>query len=97
MKDLIGKTGIILIALLFLAVPLVFAHTEPANDTHEEEGAGLEFGVISGLVTLICVISTVVTGRLMKKGKVKVRTHHMLAYVTVALALFHGIYNFVTH
>jgi hypothetical protein len=97
LKDLIGKAGIILIALLFLAVPLVFAHAEPANDTHEEEGEGLEFGVISGLVTLICVISTVVAGWLMKKGKVKVRTHHTLAYVTVALALFHGIYNFVTH
>ena len=97
MKDLIGKTGIILIALLFLAVPLVFGHTEPANDTHEEEGEGLEIGVLSGLITFICVISTVVAGRLMKKGKVKVRTHHTLAYVTVALALFHGIYNFVTH
>jgi hypothetical protein len=57
----------------------------------------LEFGVISGLVTLICVISTVVAGRLMKKGKVKARTHHALAHVLVALALFHGIYNFVTH
>ena len=97
MKDLIDKTGIILIALLFLAVPLVFAHTEPANDTHEEEGEGLEFGVLSGLITFICVISTVVTGRLMKKGKVKVRIHHALAYILVGLALFHGIYNFLTH
>ena len=97
MKDPSGKIVIILIGLAFLSAPLVFAHAEPANDTHEEEGEGLEFGVISGLVTLICVISTVVAGRLMKKGKVKVRTHHTLAYVTVALALFHGIYNFVTH
>lgn len=97
MKDLIGKTGIILVTLLLLSAPLVFAHTEPANDTHENEDEGLKFGVISGLVTLICVISTVVAGRLMKKGKVKVRTHHALAYILVGLALFHGIYNFLTH
>lgn len=97
MENLIGKTGIILIALMLLSAPLATANGEPMNDAHEEEEEGLEFGVISGLATLICVISTVVVGRLMKKGKMKVATHHTLAYLTVALALFHGIYNFLTH
>ncbi|UCB52561.1 MAG: hypothetical protein JSV10_00235 [Candidatus Zixiibacteriota bacterium] len=97
MKDLIGKTGIILIALMLLSAPLATANGEPMNDTHEEEEEGLELGVISGLITLVCVAGTVVVGRLMKKGKVKVGTHHTLAYTSLALALFHGIYNFITH
>ena len=97
MKDFSVKIGMILIALLLLSAPLVLAHTEAANDTHEEEEEGLELGVISGLITLICVMSTVVAGRLMKKGKVKIGTHHTLAYVTLVLALLHGVYNFLTH
>ena len=97
MKGLSGKTVIVLIGLALLAAPLLFAQAEAANDFHEEEEEGLELGVISGLITFICVISTVVVGRLMRKGKAKVTTHHALAYVTVAVALFHGIYNFLAH
>jgi Na+/H+ antiporter NhaC len=93
MKILSGKTAIVLIGLALLAAPLVFALAEDANDFHEEGEEGLELGVVSGLITFICVISTVVVGRLMRKGKAKVTTHHTLAYITVAVALFHGVYN----
>jgi hypothetical protein len=96
MKGLSGKTVIVLIGLALLAAPLVLAQAEPANDTHEDEEEGLEIGVLSGLLTFICVISTVVVGRLMKKGKAKVTTHHALAYVTAAVALFHGVYTLLT-
>ena len=97
MKGLNGKIVIILIGLAFFSAPLVFTQAALANDSYGEEEEGLEIGVLSGLITFICVISTVVVGRLMKKGKVKVGTHHALAYVTVVVALFHGIYNFITH
>ena len=97
MKGLSGKTVIILIGLALFSAPLVFTQAALANDSYEEEEEGLELGVLSGLITFICVISTVVVGRLMKKGKVKVTTHHTLAYITVAVALFHGIYNFLSH
>ena len=97
MKCLGRKTIIVLIGLASLAAPLVFAQAALANDVHEEEEEGLEIGVLSGVITFICVISTVVVGRLMRKGKAKVTTHHALAYITVAVALFHGIYNFITH
>lgn len=97
MKDLSNRTVIVLIGFAFFAAPLVFSQAALANDSYEEEEEGLELGVLSGFITFICVISTVVVGRLMKKGKVKVTTHHTLAYITLAVALFHGIYNFVTH
>ena len=97
MKGLSAEIGIVLIALLFLASPAAFANGEGVKHAHEAEEEGLELGVLSGLITFICVISTVVVGRMMKKGKVKVTTHHTLAYITVLVALFHGIYNLITH
>ena len=97
MKDYVGRIGIVFIVLMLLSVPCVLANSESANHGHEEEAEGIELGVISGLVTFICVISTITVGWLMKKGKVKVRTHHALAYLALILALFHGIYNLLSH
>lgn len=91
------RMGIVLTFLVILSVPFVFAHSESANDVHQEEAEGLELGVISGLITFLCVASTVTVGWLMKKGKVKMKTHHALAYLTLILAIFHGIYNLLTH
>ena len=97
MKGLSGRTVIVLIGFAFLAAPLVFSQAALANNSYEEEEEVLELGVLSGLITFIFVISTVVVGRLMRKGKAKVTTHHTLAYITLAVALFHGIYNLITH
>jgi Na+/H+ antiporter NhaC len=96
MRNSTGKILVILIGIVFLSAALALAHAERPNDVYEEE-EGLELGVLSGLITFICVVSTVVIGRLMRKGKVKVTTHHALAYITVAAALLHGIYNLLTH
>ena len=96
MKASNGKAAIVLVGLWLLVATLTFAQPVLANDAHEEE-EGLELGVLSGLITFICVLSTVVVGRMMKKGKTKVTTHHALAYITVLVALFHGTYNFLSH
>jgi Na+/H+ antiporter NhaC len=96
MKNSTGRILAILIGFVFLSAALALAHADRPNAVYEEE-EGLELGVISGLITFICVLSTVVVGRLMKKGKAKVTTHHALAYITVLVALFHGIYNFLSH
>ena len=79
--------------LLLITTPVVFANSH--GEEHESEG--LELSVISGLLVFICVISTVVVALLMKKGKASIKTHHTLAFITVALALFHGIYNLLSH
>jgi hypothetical protein len=70
-----------------------------SGGTHEQKESGemIEISVLSGLVTFILLVSTVTAGRLMKKGKIKAATHHKLAYITVVVALAHGIYNFLTH
>ena len=96
MKNSTGKILAILIGFVLLSAALAFAHADRPNDVYEEE-EGFELGVLSGFITLICVLSTVVVGRLMRKGKAKVTTHHALAYITVLVALFHGIYNFLSH
>ena len=96
MKAFNGKAAIVLTGLVLLAATLVVPQAALANGSYEEE-EGLELGVLSGLITFACVLSTVVVGRLMKKGKAKVTTHHAVAYITVVVALFHGIYNFLSH
>ncbi|NIN00294.1 MAG: hypothetical protein GTO24_20115 [candidate division Zixibacteria bacterium] len=93
----VTKTGLLLLTLLLLFTPLLIAHSESERPDHGEESQGVEFGVISGLTTFVLAVSTVVVGRLMKKGKASIKTHHALAYITVVLALFHGIYNFLAH
>jgi hypothetical protein len=89
------KKVILLILLFLLSTPLAFANSD--SDGHEHESEGVRLGVISGLVTFIFVASTVIAGRLMKKGKLSIKTHHTLAYITLTLALFHGIYNLFAH
>lgn len=90
------KTGLLFILFLLLSTQLLRANSGKA-DEHEEAGELMEISVLSGLVTLILLISTVTAGRLMKKGKVAAKTHHTLAYITLLVALSHGIYNFFTH
>jgi hypothetical protein len=97
MLAFVTKTGVLLGPLLLFSTPLLLAHSDSERPEYGEEAEGVELGVISGLITYILVVSTVVAGRLMKKGKVSIKTHHTLAYITVAVALLHGIYNLFTH
>ena len=90
------RTGVLFILLFLLSAQLLWANTREGNE-NEEAGELIEISVLSGLVTLILLISTVTAGRLMKKGKVAVKTHHTLAYATLLVALAHGIYNFFAH
>ena len=90
------KTWVLVILLLFVSTQLLWANSGGTYE-HEESGEIIEISVLSGLVTFILLVSTVTAGRLMKKGKIKVATHHKLAYITVVVALAHGIYNFLTH
>jgi hypothetical protein len=92
----VGKIGILFILFFLLSTTLLWANAREAHE-HEASGEGIEISVLSGLVTLILLISTVTAGRLMKKGKVAVKTHHALAYITLLVALSHGIYNFFAH
>lgn len=89
----IAKAGVLALAFIVLLAPFPFANSH--GEEHESEG--LELSVISGLVLFVSLISTVIVAFLMKKGKVSIKTHHTLAFITVALALFHGIYNLLTH
>jgi hypothetical protein len=82
-----------LLIILFATTPFVFVNSQ--GEEHESEG--LELSVISGLLVFLCLISTVVVAILLKKGKASIKTHHTLAFITVALAFLHGIYNFLTH
>jgi len=104
MMNHLKKMGIILITFLLLRAPLVFAHSR----SHEQDSIKVEqqitpspdilnIPLISGLITLILIITTVIAGRLMKKGKIRVKTHHILAYATLILGLTHGIYNLLVH
>ncbi len=93
MKALAIKALILLLVFSFLWATLAFANSESV----EHESEGLELSVLSGLLVFLLLLSTVVVALLMKKGKVSVKTHHTLAFTTLVLALFHGIYNFLTH
>ncbi len=88
-------TGMILIIVLLLSANQVFAHSEKtiAQEEHSEIWETISW--VSGLLTLILLVSTVLAGRGMKKRKVKPGTHHLLAYITLGMALAHGAYNFI--
>jgi len=92
----VRKTGVLFILLFLLSAQLLWANAREGNED-DEAGELIEISVLSGLVTLILLISTLTAGRLMKKGKVAVTTHHTLAYITLLVALAHGIYNFFAH
>ena len=92
----VRKIGIPFVLFFLLSTQLLWANSGEAHE-HEGRGEGIEISVLSGLVTLVLLISTVTAGRLMKKGKVEVKTHHALAYVTLLVALAHGVYNFFAH
>jgi len=97
MMVLMTRTAVFLFVLFLLSTSFLLAHSQSERPEYGEQPEGLELGVISGLITFILVVSTVVVGRLMKKGKAPIKTHHTLAYITVGLALLHGIYNFLAH
>jgi hypothetical protein len=92
----VRKIGILFILFFLLSTLLLWANSGGTQE-HEESGEPIEISVLSGLVTLILLLSTVTAGRLMKKGKVAVKTHHRLAYITLLVALAHGVYNFFVH
>jgi len=92
----VRKIGILFILFFLLSTLLLWANSGGTHE-HEESGEPIEISVLSGLITLILLVSTVTAGRLMKQGKVAVKTHHALAYATMLVALGHGIYNFLAH
>jgi uncharacterized membrane protein len=80
--------------LLLLAIVILYAPVALANSYGEEGNSeGLKIPLISGLVLFTSLVCTVIVAFLMKKGKASMKTHHTLAFITVILALFHGIYN----
>lgn len=89
MNTLAAKMLLLLLAIVIISVPVALANS------YGEEGdsEGLELSLISGLVLFTSLICTVIVAFLMKKGKASMKTHHTLAFITVILALFHGIYN----
>lgn len=93
MKVLTFKWCVLLLSLLFLLTPLASANSH--GEEHNSDG--VELSVLSGLLVFLLLLSTVIVALLMKKGKASVKTHHTLAFITLAVALFHGIYNFLTH
>ena len=93
MKVLTIKWCVLLLSLLFLLSPLATANSHG----EEYESEGVELSVLSGLLVFLFLLSTVIVALLMKKGKASVKTHHTFAFITLALALFHGIYNFLAH
>ena len=93
MKVFSIKWCVLLLSLLFLLSPLATANSSGQEHNYD----GVELSVLSGLVVFLFLLSTVVVALLMKKGKASVKTHHTFAFITLALALFHGIYNLLTH
>jgi Na+/H+ antiporter NhaC len=92
MNTLAVKMVLLLLAIVILSVPVALADSYG----EEEESEGLELSLISGLVLFISLLCTVIVAFLMKKGKASMKTHHTLAFITVVLALFHGIYNLLS-
>lgn len=54
---------------------------------------GIPFIVYLGIVTIIMFIITALLALLKKKGKIKIsiKWHYRLAYISIILALIHGI------
>jgi hypothetical protein len=111
MMDFVRRTGVFLIVIAVISTPLAFANSEnhghdsvsyrdtPSLEEQEHVHASetINISLISGLIVLTFVISTVIAGRLMRKGKLSAKTHHRLAYATLTLAIAHGVYNFLVH
>jgi hypothetical protein len=111
MMDSVRKTGVFLVALAVLSAPFVFANSEKhehdsvsyrdttslEQEEHVHASETINISLISGVIVLAFVLSTVIAGRLMRKGKVRAKTHHRLAYTTLTFAIVHGIYNLLVH
>jgi hypothetical protein len=111
MMDSVRRTGGLLVVFAVVSTPLVFANsdnhehdsvsyrstTSLEEQEHVHASETMNISLISGVIVLAFVISTVMAGRFMRKGKVKVKTHHRLAYTTLTLAIVHGVYNLLVH
>lgn len=60
-----------------------------------EKSRKIGFGVISGILAFISVISVIISGMLMMKGRAKPKTHHRLAGIALIFVLVHAIYMLV--
>ncbi len=86
------RVSILVLTLVFLLTPVVFAGLIPHDNGGEEEELP-ELSVITGLLVFVSLVSTVTVAFLMKAGKAKMKTHHTLAFLTLFLALVHISYN----
>ncbi len=89
------------IMLVFLAVPFVYGEAGHAVGV-EQEGfkvMGIDFGVLSGVLTITSLFVTFIIGMLRHFGKRKFnrKYHHYAAYTTVIAAAVHAVYNLITH
>ena len=74
---------------------LFWASLALAGSSREEnEGS---FALISGLVLIGLLFSTALAGHLFLKRRISRKVHHLLAYLTLVVALIHGIYNIFIH
>jgi hypothetical protein len=97
-----NNSKILFVLLLFFAFLLsasAFAQSKSDNSSSTGQpdqsllSSTLDPHKLSGILVFILAASTALSGVLMKKRKAKPRTHHLLAYTTLIVALAHGIYN----
>jgi cation transporter-like permease len=94
MNASVVRVSILVLALVLLLTPLVFAGLITHNHGGEEEELP-ELSVITGLLVFASLVSTVTVAFLMKAGKAKIKAHHTLAFLTLTLAVIHLTYNLV--
>lgn len=85
------KTVVYLYFLIFFFWPLQVC----AGGGHKEGPSSV--ALVTGLALLGLLAATATVGRLMIRGKASRRLHHLLAYVTLLLALGHAVYNLFFH
>lgn len=55
-----------------------------------------DFGIISGFFAFFAVCSSVGSGYLMQKKRLKIKQHHFVAKLTLVLVLIHALYQIFT-
>jgi hypothetical protein len=86
------RVSILVLALVFLLTPVVFAGLITHDHGGEEEELP-ELSVITGLLVFASLVSTAFVAFLMKAGRAKIKAHHTLAFLTLIFALIHLTYN----